>query len=90
MDKPILLTKRELKNNRANLNENRSHSTKKSCGKDKINLEGLLVVAVASFEHSLKDNLKVLLTHIPENLDLKTGAITKVELIERCSPVKSK
>ena len=83
MDKPILLTKVELiKPIEQTLVRIEAIRQRKVDNEDKIILEGLFVLAVASFEHCLNDTLKVLLTHIPEKLDIKTEAITKEELID--------
>ena len=83
MKKPILLTKYDLvvpiKQALDRLEKIRQ---RKAVNDDKIILEGLFVLAVASFENSLNDTLKVLLTHIPEKLDSKLDNISKEDLIE--------
>ena len=83
MMKPILLTKQKLIQpiDQA-LERIESIRQKKVENSDKIILEGLLVLSVASFEHSLNDTLRVLLTCIPEKLDIKTESIPKEELID--------
>ncbi|WP_201978370.1 hypothetical protein [Hymenobacter rubidus] len=82
MKRPILLTKKALtKPIELTLERIESIRQRKVDNTDKIILEGLFVLAMASFEHSLNDTLKVLLTHIPEKLDIKTEPISKDELI---------
>lgn len=48
---------------------------------EEIIFEGLFVLAVATFENSLNDTIKVLLTQIPEKLDTKFENISKEDLI---------
>lgn len=83
MTKPILLTRQKLIQpiDQA-LTRIEAIRQRKVENEDKIILEGLFVLAVASFEHSLNDTLKVLLTCIPEKLDIKTESIPKEELID--------
>ncbi len=82
MNKPILLTNKELvKPIEQALERIEAIRKKKLENEDSIILEGLFALAVASFEHSLNDTLKVLLTHIPDKLDVKTEPISKEELI---------
>src|SRR5208282_5233726 len=83
MKKPILLTKKELLDPiKQALDRLESIRQRKALNEDKIILEGLFVLAVASFENSLNDTIKVLLNHIPEKLDIKTENISKKDLIE--------
>ena len=83
MTKPILLTKQKLiQPIEQALERIEAIRQRKVENEDKIILEGLFVLAVASFEHCINDTLKVLLTCIPEKLDIKTEAIPKEELID--------
>jgi len=82
MNKPILLTKKKLvKPIEQALERIEAIRQKKTANVDSIILEGLFTLAVASFEHSLNDTLRELLTSIPEKLDIKTEPITKDELL---------
>lgn len=83
MKTPILLTKKALLEpiNQA-LERIEKILQRKASHVDSIILEGLFVLAVASFENSLNDTLRVFLKHIPNKLDIKTETVTKEDLIE--------
>lgn len=55
---------------------------RKASSDDLIIFEGLFVLAVASFENSLNDTLKIFLKSFPYKLDGKVENITKEDLIE--------
>ncbi len=83
MNKPILLEKRELiKPIKQAIDRLEEIRIRKASNDDKIIFEGLFVLAIASFENSLNDTLKVLLTNIPTKLDMKIENITKDDLID--------
>ncbi|WP_445908869.1 hypothetical protein [Yeosuana sp.] len=83
MDKPILLQKKKLvKPIEQALERIEKIRLRKVNNVDEIILEGLFALGVASFEHSISDTLKTLLTQIPDKLDLKTEPITKSQLID--------
>lgn len=83
MDRPILLEKKKLvKPIEQALERIEKIRLLKANNADAIILEGLFALAVASFEHSIGDTLRTLLTQIPDKLDLKTEPITKAELID--------
>lgn len=83
MNKPILLLKFELLKPIAQALERiEKIKHRKVHNDDSIILEGLFALAVSSFENSLNDTLRVLLTNIPDKLDIKNENITKRELIE--------
>ena len=83
MDKPILLQKKKLvKPIEQALERIEKIRLRKVSNADEIILEGLFALGVASFEHSISDTLKTLLTQIPDKLDLKTEPITKSQLID--------
>jgi hypothetical protein len=82
MEKPILLTKKKLiKPIELALERIEAIEQRKAGNIDIIILEGLFTLAVASFEHSLNDTLKELLTKIPEKLDFKSEPVSKEELL---------
>ena len=82
MNKPIILTnKRLVKPIEQALKRVEAIRQRKTTNNDEIILEGLFTLAVASFEHSLNDTLRELLTKIPEKLDFKSEPITKEELL---------
>ena len=83
MNKPILLTRKNLiKPIETALKRIEEIRQIKAANADKIILEGLFVLGVATFEHSLNDVLRILLTYIPGKLDLKYEQISKKELID--------
>lgn len=91
---PILLTKEKLIEpiNQA-LDRLEKISKTKELNVEEIIFEGLFVLAIATFENSLNDTLKVLLTQIPEKLDTKSETISKEDLIygnplEKCIEAK--
>ncbi len=55
---------------------------RKMQNQDSIILEGLFVLAVATFENSLSETLRILLRNIPEKLDIKNESVRKEDLIE--------
>lgn len=82
MDYPILLTKDELlKPIIQTLDRLEAIRVRKMNNEDELILEGLFVLAVASFEQSILDTLKTLFTRIPQKLDFKTEVIGKDEII---------
>ena len=82
MNRPILLTKNELLLPIDQAFERLEKiRERKAVNEDSIILEGLFVLAVSSFESSLTDTLRVLLTRIPQKLENKIDAITKEDLI---------
>lgn len=84
MKKPILLQKAKLVQPIEYALERieKIRCKKENNSNDSIILEGLFTLAVASFEHSINDTLKILLTQIPDKLDFKSESIIKSELIE--------
>lgn len=83
MNKPILLERRQLiKPILQAIKRIEEIRVRKASNDDKIIFEGLFVLAVATFENSLNDTLKVLLTNIPNKLDRKIEGITKDDLID--------
>lgn len=91
---PILLTKEKLIEpiNQA-LDRLEKINNTKALHVEEIIFEGLFVLAIATFENSLNDTLKVLLTEIPEKLDIKSETISKEDLIygdilEKCIEAK--
>lgn len=83
MERPILLLKKELiKPISQALERIEKIRETKANNVDNIILEGLFALAVSSFENSLNDTLRVLLTSIPDKLDIKVENISKKELID--------
>jgi len=83
MNKPILLQKKILiiPINQA-LERIEKIRQRKMNNVDSIILEGLFVLGVASFENSINDTLRILLTNIPDKLDIKSEHISKQHLID--------
>lgn len=82
MEKPILLIKKELINPiEQALERIEKIRQRKINNEDIIILEGLFALGVASFEHSIIDTLRTLLNYIPDKLDVKSGSISKQQLI---------
>ena len=82
MDRPILLTCKNLtKPIIQALDRIEKIRQRKVENSDSIILEGLFVLAVSSFEHSILDTLKIYFTFIPEKLDIKTENVLKEDLI---------
>ncbi len=83
MKQPILLLKKELtKPISQALERIENIRQRKADNIDSIILEGLFALAVSSFENSLNDTLRILLTYIPDKLDIKSENIPKNELID--------
>lgn len=82
MKKPILLNKKELLEpiNQA-IERIENIRIRKASNDDSIILEGLLVLAVSSFENSIFDTMRILFTHIPEKMEMKNETIAKEELL---------
>jgi len=82
MNRPILLQKKELIEpiNQA-LARIEKIRQRKINNVDSIILEGLFVLGVASFENSINDTMRIILTHIPDKLDIKSEHISKENLI---------
>lgn len=82
MNRPILLQKKDLikpiEQALTRIEKIRQH---KMNNEDSIILEGLFALAVSSFENSINDTLRILLTNIPDKLDLKNEPISKEQLI---------
>ncbi|MFY0698602.1 MAG: hypothetical protein JXR11_12160 [Balneola sp.] len=82
MDKPILLLKHELiKPIDQALDRIEEIRQRKINNVDSIILEGLFALGVSSFENSISDTLRILFTHIPDKLDIKSEIISKQYLI---------
>ncbi len=83
MNRPILLQKKELVEpiNQA-LERIEKIRQRKMNNVDSIILEGLFVLGVASFENSMNDTMRIVLTHIPDKLDIKSEHISKEHLID--------
>ena len=82
MEKPILLLKKELINPiEQALERIEKIRQRKINNEDSVILEGLFALGVASFEHSIIDTLRTLLNFIPDKLDVKSGSISKQQLI---------
>lgn len=83
MDKPILLLKAELTKPISQALERIERIwQRKENSDDSIILEGLFALAVSSFENSILDTLRILLSSIPDKLDVKAENISKKELID--------
>ena len=83
MKKPILLQKKELvKPIEQALDRIEAIRQRKIENVDSIILEGLFALGVSSFENSIADTLRILLTNIPEKLDIKSEYISKEQLID--------
>ncbi len=82
MDRPILLQKKDLiKPIEQALERIEKIRQRKINNDDSIILEGLFALGVSSFENSISDTLRILLTNIPDKLDLKSEPISKEQLI---------
>jgi len=82
MDRPILLTCKNLtKPTIQALDRIEKIRQRKVEDSDSIILEGLFVLAVSSFEHSILDTIKIYLSFIPEKLDIKSENLSKDDLI---------
>lgn len=82
MRKPILLTKEKLIEPIIQaLVRLEKISKTKDLNVEEIIIEGLFVLAIGTFENSLNNTLKVLLTQIPEKLDIKAESISKEDLL---------
>lgn len=83
MNRPILLQKNKLvKPIEQALERIEKIRQRKMNNADSIILEGLFALGVSSFENSLSDTLRILFSHIPEKLDIKTEQISKKQLID--------
>ena len=83
MNRPILLQKKHLINPiEQALERIEKIRQKKMNNVDSIILEGLFVLGVASFENSINDTLRIVLTNIPDKLDIKSEHISKEHLID--------
>ncbi|MFV0592987.1 MAG: hypothetical protein ACK5M7_16550 [Draconibacterium sp.] len=82
MKKPILLNKKDLLEpiNQA-IERIENIRIRKATNDDSIILEGLLALAVSSFENSIFDTMRILFTHIPEKMEMKNESIAKEELL---------
>lgn len=82
MKKPILLNKKDLLDpiNQA-IERIEKIRIRKARNDDSIILEGLLVLAVSSFENSIFDTMRILFTHIPEKMEMKNETIAKESLL---------
>lgn len=82
MKKPILLNKKDLLVPiEQAISRIENIRIRKATNDDSIILEGLLVLAVSSFENSIFDTMRILLTHIPEKMEMKNESISKEELL---------
>ena len=82
MKKPILLQKRHLSRPIEQVLERiEKIRQRKMNNDDSIILEGLFALGVSSFENSIIDTLRILLTNIPDKLDIKSEPISKEQLI---------
>jgi hypothetical protein len=82
MKKPILLQKRHLSRPiEQALERIEKIRQRKMNNDDSIILEGLFALGVSSFENSIIDTLRILLTNIPDKLDIKSEPISKEQLI---------
>lgn len=82
MEKPILLTKTELLVPiKQALNRIEKIRQRKASNDDPIILEGLFVLAVASFENSINDTLRIFFKHIPQKLSIKNESLSKEDLL---------
>jgi len=83
MNRPILLQKKHLINPiEQALERIEKIRQRKMNNVDSIILEGLFVLGVASFENSINDTLRIVLTNIPDKLDIKSEHISKEHLID--------
>lgn len=83
MNRPILLQKKDLiKPIEQALERIEKIRQRKMNNDDSIILEGLFALGVSSFENSISDTLRILLTHIPDKLDIKNEPISKEQLID--------
>ena len=83
MEKPILLQKKDLiKPIEQALERIEKIRQRKVNNDDSIILEGLFALGVSSFENAISDTLRILLTNIPDKLDLKSEPISKEQLID--------
>lgn len=83
MDRPILLQKKDLiKPIEQALERIEKIRQRKMNNDDSIILEGLFALGVSSFENSISDTLRILLTNIPDKLDIKGETISKEQLID--------
>jgi len=83
MNRPILLQKNKLvKPIEQALERIEKIRQRKMNNADSIILEGLFALGVSSVENSLSDTLRILFSHIPEKLDIKTEQISKKQLID--------
>lgn len=82
MEKPILLTKKELL-------VPFQYAIERLIGIREYNLEiekeiafeGFFALAVASFENAILDSLKRYFSHIPQKLDIKTESFSKEDIL---------
>jgi hypothetical protein len=82
MNRPILLQKKHLiKPLDQALERIEKIRQRKMNNDDSIILEGLFALGVSSFENSIIDTLRILLTNIPDKLDIKSEPISKEQLI---------
>lgn len=82
MNRPILLQKKHLnKPIEQALERIEKIRQRKMNNDDSIILEGLFALGVSSFENSIIDTLRILLTNIPDKLDIKSEPISKEQLI---------
>lgn len=83
MERPILLQKKDLiKPIEQALERIEKIRQRKINNDDSIILEGLFALGVSSFENAISDTLRILLTNIPDKLDLKSEPISKEQLID--------
>ncbi len=83
MKKPILLLESNLiKPLELALKRINDIKNNKIANHDEIIYEGLFILAVTSFENSILDTLKILFTHIPHKLDIKSNNIPKEILLD--------
>jgi hypothetical protein len=83
MNRPILLQKKDLiKPIEQALERIEKIRQRKMNNDDSIILEGLFALGVSSFENSISDTLRILLTNIPDKLDIKSEHISKEQLID--------
>jgi hypothetical protein len=86
MKKPILLQKKDLIKPIDQALERIEKIRKlKVSNTDNIILEGLFTLGVSSFENSIIDTLRIILTNIPEKLDIKNESVSKGNLINGSS-----
>ena len=82
MNKPLLLTKYELVKPKIEaINRIGLIKSQLITSKEKVILEGLFVLTVASFETSVIDSLKALLKHIPHKLNNTSFTFSKDDVI---------